>query len=70
MRNVYWVALILTVIGGVNWGLVGLFNLDLVAQIFGAGSGLAKVVYVLVGASAVLVLAVSCRMSCPSKKVK
>jgi uncharacterized membrane protein YuzA (DUF378 family) len=46
-----WIALILVIIGGLNWGLVGLFGLDLVATIFGAGI-LAKIVYVLVGLSA------------------
>jgi uncharacterized membrane protein YuzA (DUF378 family) len=46
-----WIALILVIIGGLNWGLVGLFGLDLVASIFGAGI-LAKIVYVLVGLSA------------------
>lgn len=45
--------LALVIIGGLNWGLVGLFGLDLVAAIFGAGSALAHIVYVLVGLSAV-----------------
>jgi uncharacterized membrane protein YuzA (DUF378 family) len=44
--------LVLAIVGGVNWGLVGLFDLDLVAAIFGAGSVLARLVYVLVGLSA------------------
>ena len=44
-----WVALILLIIGGINWGLVGLMNLDVVASVFGAGSTMARVVYVLVG---------------------
>lgn len=47
-----WIALILLVIGGLNWGLVGLFNFDLVATIFGAMSTISKVVYTLVGVSA------------------
>jgi uncharacterized membrane protein YuzA (DUF378 family) len=51
-----WVAMILLVVGGLNWLLVGLFSFDLVAMIFGAGSILAKIVYVLVGLSAVYVL--------------
>lgn len=42
----------LLVIGGLNWGLVGLFNFNLVAAIFGPGSLLERVVYVLVGLSA------------------
>ncbi len=44
-----WIALILLVIGGVNWGLVGLFNLDLVELILGAVPILQKIVYILVG---------------------
>jgi len=46
------IALVLVIIGGLNWGLVGLFDLDLVAALFGVGSILAKIVYVLVGLSA------------------
>jgi uncharacterized protein len=46
------VALVLLIIGGINWGLVGLADLDLVATIFGAGTTLARVVYSLVGLAA------------------
>ncbi len=46
------IALVLTIIGGINWGLVGLADLDLVATLFGAGSTLSRIVYVLVGLSA------------------
>ena len=45
-------ALILIVVGGLNWGLVGIFDFDLVAAIFGEMSVLARIVYVLVGISA------------------
>ena len=41
--------LVLVIVGGLNWGLVGL---DLVGAIFGAGSALSRIVYVLVGLSA------------------
>lgn len=51
------VALILVIVGGLNWGLVGLFNFDLVATIFGDMSALSRVVYSLVGLSAVVVAA-------------
>jgi uncharacterized protein len=44
-----WVAGALVIIGALNWGLVGLIQLDLVAAIFGAGSTGARIVYVLVG---------------------
>lgn len=43
---------ILLIIGGLNWGLVGFFNYDLIASIFGAGSVVARIVYALVGLSA------------------
>jgi uncharacterized protein len=48
-----WIAFWLLVAGGINWGLVGLFELDLVAAIFGPGSVASRVVYVLVGLAAV-----------------
>jgi hypothetical protein len=51
-----WIAWVLVVIGGLNWGLVGLFNFDLVAAIFGAGSMASAVVYTLVGVSAVVLI--------------
>lgn len=46
------IAFVLLAIGGINWGLVGLFNYDLVASLFGAGSVVANIIYVLVGLSA------------------
>lgn len=51
-----WIALTLLVIGGINWGLVGLFQFDLVANLFGGQDALiSRIVYVLVGLSAVFV---------------
>ncbi len=47
-----WIALVLLIIGGLNWGLVGLFELDLVELILGSIPILATIVYVLVGLSA------------------
>jgi uncharacterized membrane protein YuzA (DUF378 family) len=52
MRPIDVIAAVLLVVGGLNWGLVGLFDFDLVAALFGAGSMLARVVYVLVGLAA------------------
>ncbi|MBM3247070.1 DUF378 domain-containing protein [Candidatus Pacearchaeota archaeon] len=46
-----WIALILLIIGGLNWGLVGVFEYDLVAALFGVGV-VAKTVYDLVGLAA------------------
>jgi uncharacterized membrane protein YuzA (DUF378 family) len=47
------VTLILVIVGGLNWGLVGLLNFDLVATIFGTDSLLSRLVYVVVGLSAI-----------------
>jgi uncharacterized membrane protein YuzA (DUF378 family) len=48
------VTLVLLIVGGLNWGLVGLFQFDLVAALFGGqNSALSRLVYILVGVSAV-----------------
>lgn len=52
MRVLNIITLLLVIIGGINWGLVGAFQFDLVATIFGAGSTLSRIIYVLVGLSA------------------
>jgi len=57
MKTLNVIALVLIVVGGLNWGLVGFFNFDLVATIFGDMSVLSRVVYSLVGLSAVVVAA-------------
>lgn len=54
MRPINTVTLLLLIIGGLNWGLVGLFGFDLVATIFGEMSVLSRIVYVLVGISAIV----------------
>jgi uncharacterized membrane protein YuzA (DUF378 family) len=47
------VAIILIIVGGLNWLLVGIFSFDLVAAIFGSMSVVARIVYILVGLAAV-----------------
>lgn len=56
--NGFWrnLALVLTIIGGLNWGLVGAFGFDLVAFLFGPMSVLSRVVYVLIGLSALAMI--------------
>ena len=61
MKTLDTLALVLTIVGGLNWGLVGLFRFDLVAAIFGGmefgETNLAsRIVYVAVGLSAVYLL--------------
>jgi uncharacterized membrane protein YuzA (DUF378 family) len=46
-----WVAFILVIVGGINWGLYGLFKLNLVGAIFGEGF-IGRILYILIGVSA------------------
>ncbi|NIP43105.1 MAG: DUF378 domain-containing protein [candidate division Zixibacteria bacterium] len=52
MKSLDVIVAALLVIGGLNWGLVGFFGFDLVASIFGPMSFLSRIVYALVGISA------------------
>jgi uncharacterized protein len=58
-----WVAMVLLIIGGLNWGVVGLFNFDVVAALFGTQSALSRLVYVLVGLSALYSIYTSSKMA-------
>jgi len=60
MKTVHVLALVLAVVGAVNWGLVGLFQFDLVAALFGGqDAAFSRVVYALVGLAGVALLATS-----------
>jgi uncharacterized membrane protein YuzA (DUF378 family) len=59
MNTADMIAHLLVVIGGINWGLIGFFNYNLVDGIFGAGSMLSRIVYALVGLAALWVFATS-----------
>ncbi len=48
METAQKIALVITIIGALNWGLIGLFNFDLVAFLFGAQTILTRIVYTLV----------------------
>ena len=52
MRAITTITLVLLIVGGLNWGLVGLFDFNLVAAIFGDMTVLSRIIYVLVGLSA------------------
>ena len=54
MQALKIITYILVLIGAINWGLVGLFNIDLVAMIFGDMTVLSRIVYALVGISAII----------------
>ena len=51
MKIIDTIALILVIIGAINWGLIGLFNFNLVDTIFGVGTALSRIIYSLVGIS-------------------
>lgn len=51
MNTLYKITLVLAIIGCVNWGLVGIFNFNLVEFLFGDGTLLTRVVYVIVAIS-------------------
>ena len=53
MKSLDVTAAVLLVVGGLNWGLVGAANFDLVATLFGEMSGASRLVYVVVGLAAV-----------------
>lgn len=63
LTSLDWVALIILAIGGLNWGLVGIFNFDLVAALFGGLNVVSRTVYVLVALSAIYFLIISPRLA-------
>ena len=55
-------ALILLIIGGINWGLVGIFELDLIAWLFGGSASIiSRTLYIIVAISAVWCISLLCR---------
>lgn len=59
LTGLTWAAIALVVIGAINWGLVGLFGVDVVAAIFGTLSPVSRIVYVVVALAGLYLLAVS-----------
>lgn len=47
---------ILLIVGGLNWGLIGFFNYNLVDTLFGVGSGVSRTIYALVGIAALIII--------------
>lgn len=56
MRTLDTIALLLVIIGAVNWGLIGFFQFDLVAALFGTMSNFSRIIYALVGISGLYAL--------------
>ena len=58
-----WITIILVIVGGLNWGLVGVLRFDLVAAIFGEMSALSRIVYTIVGLCAIYVAVISGKLA-------
>jgi len=65
MSGVDWLALVLVLVGALNWGLVGFFGFDLVAAIFGDMTTWSRIVYAIVGLAAVYMI-----LALPAKKTE
>ena len=63
VRMIDWIALTLVVLGAINWGLIGFFQFDLIAMIFGTMTGLAsRILFALVGIAGLYCLTFYARM--------
>lgn len=62
MSAIDYIAMALLIIGGLNWAMVGLFDVDIVASLFGAGSPASRLVYVIVGIAALWSIWTAARM--------
>ncbi len=63
MNTLDWIAWVLVIVGGLNWGLVGFFEFNLVETLFGEMTTLTRIVYDLVGLSALYMLLMVGKMS-------
>lgn len=57
MNIVGWIAFILVIVGALNWALVGIFNFDLVAMLFGYTTIITRVIYTIVGVAGLYLIA-------------
>lgn len=62
MSALDWTAMVLMIVGGLNWGLIGLINYDVVAAVLGTQSPFARVLYVLVGLAALYSIYTAAKM--------
>lgn len=58
-----WVAMVLLIIGGINWGLMGLMNIDVVATVFGEGTQAARVADIVIGLCALYAIYLCARLA-------
>lgn len=63
MSALDWIAMALMIVGGINWGLVGLFDFNLVAALFGDQSLITRIIYLAVGISALYSIYLASKMA-------
>lgn len=63
MNVLDWTAMVITIIGGLNWGLVGLINYDIIETIFGIQTPVTRVIYVVVGLAALYTIYAVAKMA-------
>ncbi|MFL6671953.1 MAG: DUF378 domain-containing protein [Massilia sp.] len=63
MNAIDYIAMLLLIVGGLNWAMVGLFNIDVIASVFGAGSPGTRLIYILAGAAALYSIYLSTKMA-------
>ncbi|MEG0006351.1 MAG: DUF378 domain-containing protein [Clostridium sp.] len=56
LNGLDWLGLVLTIVGGLNWGLIGVFNFNLVSFLFGVDTIWSRIVYILVGIGALILI--------------
>jgi uncharacterized membrane protein YuzA (DUF378 family) len=63
MSGIDYAAMVLLIIGGLNWAMVGLLDIDVVATLFGPGSPATRIVYVIVGLAALYSIYTAMKLS-------
>jgi uncharacterized protein len=63
MSALDYIAMTLLIIGGLNWAMVGLFDVDIVATLFGAGSPATRITYIVVGLAALYSIYTAVKMA-------
>ncbi len=61
-NKIFLISLVLLIIGGLNWGLIGLFSFDIIAKILGQMSIFSRIIYIIVGISAIVAI-----FTCPKE---
>lgn len=54
METIQKICLVLTIIGAIVWGIIGIFNVNIVDMLFGAGSIISRIIYTLVGIAGIV----------------